>query len=158
MRLLRTLARGKGTTSRRQLLKALGVSAAAAPLVPALGGWAKAATVPAKRLPLLFTPDCIVPDRWFPTGTETAWQISDAAHILKPLERHKNEMIFLKGLTHRTSGSGAHEQAMGGCFTGNACVGKTGGAASVDQIIAKALPKMTDFQSLQFGVQSFYGG
>jgi hypothetical protein len=161
MKLLRTLSVGKGTTSRRSLLRALGVSAAAAPLIPSLNGWAApapgAGTGP-KKLLLVFTPDGIVPNRWFPTGNETAFSFAGADHILKDMERHKADMIFLKGLPHRTSGSGAHEQAMGGCFTGNACIGKTGGAASVDQIIAKALGKPTDFQSIQFGVQSFYGG
>jgi hypothetical protein len=157
MNLLRTVSQGKGATSRRSLLKALGVSAAAAPLIPALQGWAKAAT-PVKRLVILFTPDGIVPDRWFPTGTETNWSFPGANHILAEMTRHKNDMIFLKGLPHKTQGSGAHEQDMGGCFTGNSLIGKTGGAASIDQIIAKTLPKVTDFQSLQFGVHSFYGG
>jgi hypothetical protein len=40
MKYLRALERGKGTTSRRQLLKALGVTAAAAPFLPALDSWA----------------------------------------------------------------------------------------------------------------------
>jgi hypothetical protein len=76
VKLLRTLERGKGTTSRRQLLKALGVSAAAAPLLPALDGWA-AGTGPIKRLLLLFTPDGIVDEQWYPTGSETQWAFPD---------------------------------------------------------------------------------
>ena len=61
MKLLRTLARGKGTTTRRQLLKALGVSAAAAPLVPALDSWAAPG---ARKLLMLFTSSGMVPEKW----------------------------------------------------------------------------------------------
>ena len=163
MKLLRTLGLGKHngspggkSLSRRALLKALGVSAAASPFIPALDSWAADYSA-TRRLLLLFTPDGMVPEQWWPTGTETAWQLND---IMKPLERHKNDLIVMKGLPHRTQGSGAHEQAMGGLFTGNSLIGKTGGAASVDQIIVQQLKSQlnTDFPSLQFGVHSFYGG
>ena len=40
MKLLRIPALARRNPTRRQLLKALGVSAAAAPLLPALDGWA----------------------------------------------------------------------------------------------------------------------
>jgi hypothetical protein len=164
MKLLRTLGLGKvgGTPkgrplSRRSLLKALGVSAAAAPFIPTLDSWAADGAV--QRLLLLFTPDGMVPEQWWPTGTETAWQFPQGG-IMTPLERHKNDMIVFKGLPHKTQGSGAHEQAMGGLFTGNSLIGKTGGAASVDQIIVQQLKAQltTDFPSLQYGVHSFYGG
>jgi hypothetical protein len=163
MKLLRTLGLGKenGTPkgkalSRRGLLKALGVSAAASPFIPALDSWAADYSA-TRRLLLVFTPDGMVPEQWWPTGTEDSWQLAD---IMKPLERHKNDLIVMKGLPHRTQGSGAHEQAMGGLFTGNSLIGKTGGAASVDQIIVQQLKSQlnTDFPSLQFGVHSFYGG
>ena len=157
MKLLRTLERGKGTTSRRQLLKALGVSAAAAPLLPALDGWA-AGTGPIKRLLLLFTPDGIVDEQWYPTGSETQWAFPTGG-IMDAMNRHKNDLIFVKGLPRKTSGSGAHEQAMGGLWTGCGLLGsKRPSGPSVDQIIAKQLPKETDFPSLQFGAMSFFGG
>jgi hypothetical protein len=140
--------------SRRQLLRALGVSAAAAPLVPALDGWAAAADAPAKRLLLLFTPDGIVPDQWWPKGSETEFTFPS---ILAPLDRHKADLIVLKDMPRYNGGSGgAHEHGMGGLWTGNSISGNQGMAPSVDQIIAKGLPTVTDFQSLQFGVQSFY--
>ena len=149
-----TLPNRKRGPSRRQLLRALGVSAAAAPLVPALDGWAAAADAPAKRLLLLFTPDGIVPDQWWPQGTETDFTFPA---ILEPLNRHKADMIVLKDMPRHNGGSGgAHEHAMGGLWTGNSISGNQGMAPSVDQIIAKGLPTVTDFQSLQFGVQSFF--
>ena len=156
MKLLRIPALARRNPTRRQLLKALGVSAGAAPLLPALDGWAQNAARP--RLLLVFTPDGMVPEKWWPTGTETAWTLP-ADGTLEPVMKHKADMIVMKGLPHKTSGSGAHEQAMGSLFTGNSLLGnKRSGAASIDQIIAKQMPKVTDFPSLQFGVQSFYGG
>jgi hypothetical protein len=135
-------------------LKALGIGAAAAPLIPSLDGWA-AGTAP-KKLLLLFTPDGIVPDRWWPTGTETAWNFP-AHGICMPLTKYKDKMIFFKNVNRATGGSGgAHEHAMGGLWTGNSISGNQGMAPSVDQIIATKLTKQTDFDSLQFGVMPYF--
>jgi hypothetical protein len=160
MNYLRTLERGrvagKLSPSRRQLLKALGVGAAAAPLIPSLNGWAQSSTGAPQRLLLVFTPDGIVPEQWWPTGTETAWNFP-AGGICEPLNRHKADMIFFKDIPRFNGGSGgAHEHAMGGLWTGNSISGNQGMAPSVDQIIAQKLPKATDFQSLQFGVAPFF--
>ena len=161
MSYLRTLERGKvvgnkRAPSRRQLLKALGVGAAAAPLIPSLDGWAQSAGDAPKRLLLLFTPDGIVPEQWYPTGTETAWNFP-AGGIMEPMNRHKADMIFFKDVPRFNGGSGgAHEHAMGGLWTGNSINSNQGMAPSVDQIIAQKLGKTTDFQSLQFGVQAFF--
>jgi hypothetical protein len=158
MNILRIPNLAKRNPTRRQLLKALGVTAGLAPMLPALDGWAATAS-DRKRLLILFTPDGMVPEKWWPTGSEAAWTLP-ADGTLEPLmAKHKNDMIVMKGLPHKTQGSGAHEQAMGGLLTGNSLLGnKRAGGASIDQIIAKALPKVTDFQVLNFGVHSFYGG
>jgi hypothetical protein len=153
---LRTLALGKNAPTRRHLLKALGVSAAAAPLIPALDGWASAATAAPKRILLLFTPDGIIPEQWWPTGADTNFTFAPGS-ILEPMTRHKNDLIILKNMPRLTGGTGgAHEHAMGGLWTGNSISGNYGMAPSVDQIIAKGLPNATDFQSLQFGVRPYY--
>jgi hypothetical protein len=161
VKLLRTLSlgkvgNGKMSPSRRQLLKALGISAAAAPMIPALNGWAAGATAAPKKLLLVFTPDGIVPEQWWPTGTETAWNFP-AGGICEPLNKYKEKMIFFKDIARATGGSGgAHEHAMGGLWTGNSIASNQGMAPSVDQIIAKQIGKATDFESLQFGVQPFF--
>jgi hypothetical protein len=155
MKLLRTLSLGKRAPSRRQLLRALGVSAAAAPLIPSLNGWA---ADPVKRLLLVFSPHGVIPADYWPTGTETNFTFPSGG-ILEPLAPHKQDLIILKGVSRKVAGkSGLHEVAFGGLWTGNTTMGEDGGAASVDQIIAKGLPKTTDFASLQFGVQCPYGG
>ena len=95
-----------------------------------------------------------MPDQWWPKGSETEFTFPS---ILEPLNRHKADMIVLKDMPRHNGGSGgAHEHAMGGLWTGNSISGNQGMAPSVDQIIAKGLPTVTDFQSLQFGVQSFF--
>jgi hypothetical protein len=152
MKLLRTLQLGQGL-NRRQLLKALGLSAAAVPLMPRLDSWA--ADGPPLRLMLCFSSSGTVPELWWPTGTETNWNFPANGSLL-PLTKHKGDMIILKNLKRGASGGGGHEQSMGGLWTGNSCQSSVAQAASVDQIIAKNLPKLTDFQSYPFGALSFY--
>jgi hypothetical protein len=158
MKLLKTLQLGKGL-NRRQLLKALGVSAAAAPLIPSLDAWGAG---PKKRLLLLFTSSGTIPETWYPTGTETAWTFPKGGS-LEPLAKHQASMILMKGLNRGASGGGGHEQSMGGLWTGNSCLNSNALAPSVDQIIAKKLGPMhaadgVPFASLPFGVMSFYAG
>jgi len=157
MKLLKTLPLGKGL-NRRQLLKVLGVSAAAAPLVPSLDAWGAG---PKKHLLLLFSSSGTVPETWYPQGTETAWTFPKGGS-LEPLAKHQGDMIMLKGLARGASGGGGHEQSMGGLWTGNSCISSAAQAPTVDQIIAKKLPanlaRETDFASYPFGVLCFYAG
>jgi hypothetical protein len=157
MRHLRALARGKGTTSRRQLLKALGVTAAAAPFVPALDSWA--AGPPIKRLVTVFYPHGVVPENYWPAGSETAFTFA-AGSILEPMTPHKADMIIFKNLKRPSRGPGEHERCAGNLWTGTALApgSQDANGPSVDQIVAKASMAPTDFASLQFGVQTAYWG
>jgi hypothetical protein len=154
MKLLKTLSLGKGL-SRRQLLKVLGVSAATAPMLPTLDSWAQPGDVPPKRMLLLFTSSGTIPELYYPTGTETAWNFP-ANGILEPLNKHKADLMILKGLKRGAAGGGGHEGSMGGLWTGNSCKSSVAQAPSVDQIIASKIAKKTDFQSFPFGVHTFY--
>jgi hypothetical protein len=156
MKLLRTLARGKGTASRRQLLKALGISAAASPFVPTLDGWASAASSP-QRLFLLYSPHGVIPQNYWPSGTETNFTFP-AGGILEPLTPYKSDMLIFKGLKRDTRGSGDHERCFLNIWTGTALAPGTQEAngPSIDQIVAKAIKPQTDFESLQFAVQPHY--
>jgi hypothetical protein len=157
MKLLKTLQLGKGL-NRRQLLKAIGVSAAVAPLVPALDAWGAGER---KRLLLLFSSSGTIPETWYPTGTETQWAFPKGGS-LEPLAKHQADMVMLKGLVRGAGGGGGHEQSMGGLWTGNSCISSVAQAASVDQIIARNLKanmaKEVDFPSIQLGVLCFYAG
>jgi hypothetical protein len=149
----------KHTPTRRQLLRALGVSAAAAPFVPTLDGWAAPGASP-QRLLLLFSPHGVIPSLYWPTGTETSFSFP-AGGILEPLASHKQDMIFFAGLKRPTCCGGMdHERLLGSLYSGSALVqpGRNGNAITIDQIIAKRLPKETTFESLQFAVQNTYWG
>jgi hypothetical protein len=156
MKLLRTLARGRGATSRRTLLKALGVSAAASPFVPALDGWAAAAGSP-QRMFLLYSPHGVIPQNYWPTGSETAFNFPTGG-ILEPLAPYKDQMVIYKGLKRDTRGPGDHERCFCNMWTGTALAPGTqeGNGPSIDQIVAKAIKPPTEFESLQFAVQPHY--
>lgn len=157
MRYLRALSRGKGITSRRQLLKALGVTAAAAPFVPALDSWA--AGPPIKRLVTVFYPHGVVPENYWPAGTETAFTFAPGS-ILEPMTPHKADMIVFKNLKRPSRGPGEHERCGGNLWTGTALAAGSQDAngPSVDQIVAKGSMSPADFASVQFGVQTAYWG
>jgi hypothetical protein len=156
MKLLRRISAGKALRSRRQLLKALGVSAAAAPFVPVLHGWAEAQTAP-KRIFMLFSPHGVIPDAYWPTGSETAFNFPTGG-ILEPLAAHKSDMVIYKGLKRDTRGPGDHERCFCNMWTGTALApgSQEANGPSIDQIIAKAIKPTTAFESLQFSVQPHY--
>jgi Protein of unknown function (DUF1552) len=157
MKLLRKVTRAKGTTSRRQLLRALGISAAAAPFVPALDGWAAPGATAPKRLFLLFSPHGVIPETYWPSGNETSFTFP-AGGILEPLAPYKDQMIVFKGLKRDTRGPGDHERCFCNMWTGTALApgSQEANGPSIDQIIAKAIKPTTAFESLQFSVQPHY--
>jgi hypothetical protein len=157
MNLLKNITLGKAHPSRRQLLKALGMSTVAYPLLPTLDGWAQGAGTPTRKLLMLTTSSGVVPEAWYPTGTETAWTFP-AGGSTEGFNRHKNDFIFLKNLPRGAAGGGGHEASMGGLWTGNSCISSQAQAPSVDQVIAKAVKQPTDFQTFPFGVMCFYAG
>jgi hypothetical protein len=165
MKLLRSSLVNRHATSRRSLLKALGVSAAAAPFVPALDGWAAAGTRAPQRLVLLFAPHGVNPSKYWPikgqSGAETdfSFPAGDDA-ILKPLLPHKADMIFFDGLKRDTSGPGDHERLLDSLYSAGKVgpIHKYSSAITIDQIIVnKWKPAQeTTFPSLQFAVQNWF--
>jgi hypothetical protein len=152
--------------NRRQLLRTLGVGAAAAPLVPALGhAWAAPGRKPPRRLVLLFSSGGMVPELFWPVPTDTGFHFTPGSS-LEPLEPHRNDLVILKGLARKMQGvGGAHERAMGALWTGcrlNPGDQFGGGGwpsgPSIDQIIARGTKRQTDFASLEIGVQPFGPG
>ncbi len=150
--------------TRRQLLRALGISAGVAPLVPALNGWATPASRP-RRLLLVFSGNGMVPERFWPKGGEKDFSFP-AGNVLEPLEPFREDLVIFKGLKRKVHKlGGAHERAMGALWTGcrlNPGSQFGGGGwpsgPSVDQIIARGMPKGADFASLEVGVQPFGPG
>jgi hypothetical protein len=154
--------------SRRQLLKRLGLAAAASPLVPLfhsdLASGQQAA--PPKRLVLFFTPHGTIWNQWAPKGTETAFTLSP---ILSPLERHKSHLTVLAGVGIPDKGVGApHTKGPSLLWTGSTladdgtfnrsdcsggCTYGWNTSASIDQLVVNALKPTTPYKSLQFGVR-----
>lgn len=148
---------GSAPYSRRRLLQALGLGAAATPLLPLLNasGQEAGGTTP-KRLLLVFTPDGIAARDyntavdWRPQGTETDF---DFHYIHEPLTPMKHKIVIPWGLTMSAAGAGeAHAHGMAGLWTGSTLNGPSAGAnfdggnghltgwgsgASVDQLIAQ---------------------
>lgn len=126
--------------SRRSFLGALGAFSAGVAthvLPPIRLARAQEGTAP-KRLIVFFSPLGTIRDAWFPTGTETNFQMSP---ILAPLERHKSDLLIFKGLDQqREIYASANHQEMGGILTGTRVNGDEETSShsniSVDQFIA----------------------
>jgi hypothetical protein len=138
------------------LLQALGLGAAAGPLIPLLNADAQTASRP-KRLLLLFTPDGSPAldysnsVEWRPTGTETAFTLQS---MEAPLDPFKAKITVPGGLTMSAGGAGeAHAFGMAGLWSattlpgpgagvsfdgGNGHLTGWGAAATIDQIVAQA--------------------
>ncbi|MEO8978731.1 MAG: DUF1552 domain-containing protein [Polyangiaceae bacterium] len=153
--------------TRRNFLRAAGGAAVALPLLSSLRAGAAGATFP-KRLVLMYTPNGVIPDAWYPKNvtSETAFDLND---IHAPLQAFKDRMILLGGvdLTITNTGPGGlHQKGIGGLFTGqqlqdgdlfvDGCGQRAGWAngISVDQQAAKTLAVGTPITSLELGVRA----
>ena len=160
-------------TNRRDFLRNLGVGAAALPFVCNLPGVrslpsvlaAESATRRKQRLVVLFSPNGIVPDTFWPDaqGTDFAFKTS-----LAPLEAFRDRTLLLKGLSDKVAGDGDSHMRGIGClltgtelFPGNIQGGSDTPAGwssglSIDQEIKAFLQAdaatRTRFGSLEFGV------
>lgn len=157
--------------NRRTLLGAAG-GALGASLLPLLEtplalAQSGSATVPPKRLVLLFNPNGTVPDAFWPTeSSETNFELGP---ILQPLSPFQEQLLLLKGLdlsvvTGDRRG-GPHQRGMGALFTGwglqeGTMLGGDGRLAgwangrSVDQQVVRRLTPPTLLPSLELGVRA----
>jgi hypothetical protein len=165
--------------SRREFLRDLGLSAAAAPFIlhlPSLGladelslaneaGANPLAAGRKTRLVIMFSPNGVVPDAFWPDETGEQFTLKES---LAPLEPFKNRLLTLHGVCDRVRGDGdAHMRGIG-ClltgielFPGNIQGGSDTPAGwstgiSIDQEIKNKLQSQestrTRFGSLEFGV------
>lgn len=155
-------------TSRRAFLKTLGVSPAALPFVLNLPSLAAASTPAAKRkqrLVVVFTPNGVTPETFWPQPSEDSLRLPPA---LEPLAPYRQQTLVLRGIDGRIKGDGDdHMRGMGGLLTGVELLpGNTQGGghtpagwasgASIDQEIKRHLQRdastRTRFGSLEYGV------
>ncbi|MCA9581234.1 MAG: DUF1552 domain-containing protein [Myxococcales bacterium] len=149
-------------TNRRRFLGALGAAGMGALPLP-IARWAnmtaRAADDFPKRFFVFFTPNGVVPEEWFPSGTEEGFSLPAMS---KPLDDRRSELIFFRGV-HMTSaeiGPGlSHEKGMGHMLTAMPLMpesqGGLAGGISIDQRIANHIGTGTPYRSLELGVRSY---
>lgn len=152
-------------TTRRQILKNLGISGTTLPFLSALPSFAGEASVgPKKRIIFMFSPNGTLPTKFWPTD---GGQLSKSP-ILAPLAPFQKQTTVLKGISNRVGGDGdRHMRGMSCLLTGarlhpgNIQGGSDSPAGwasgiSIDQEIKNFLQKnpatRTRFGSLEVGV------
>jgi uncharacterized protein DUF1552 len=147
--------------SRRDLLRALGVSAATAPFIPLLDGHAGEAATP-KRLVLFTHPNGVVLENWRCPGGEYDFELSP---ILAPLAAHRDHMLVLDGVDLGHAMDVGHSDlghaGLASLWTGTSPIWQDqtledgwASGPSVDQVVANAIGGETAFASIQSGVIS----
>jgi hypothetical protein len=155
---------------RRQLLRALGGAGIGLPLLSSLGsGGARAQAVAApKRLILMYTPNGVIHEGWWPTpgAADTEFTLNQIHQSLAP---YQDRLILLKGVNNLVASTGLtggpHQRGIGGLYTAQTLgqgtfvdgCGKTAGWAngiSVDQEIAAVIGQSTALKSLELGVRA----
>jgi hypothetical protein len=154
------------TKTRRELLRDLGIGAAAFPFVlnlPSLGFANQQARK--KRLIIIFSPNGVVPKTFWPDQEGKDFQFKES---LKPLEPWRDRTLVLHGVSDKIRGDGDNHMRGMGClltgielFPGNIQGGSDTPAGwasgkSIDQEIKDRLQNdastRTRFGSLEFGV------
>jgi hypothetical protein len=154
------------TTNRREFIRELGIGAAAVPFILNLPGLGFANQQHRKqRLVVVFSPNGVVPDAFWPSEEGADFQFKD---ILKPLAPFQARTLVLHGVCDKVRGDGDNHMRGIGClltgaelFPGNIQGGShtpAGWASgiSIDQEIKNFLQNdsatRTRFGSLEFGV------
>jgi len=160
--------RTESNSSRREFLKYLGVSSAVAPFLwnlPEVGFANVVSGRRKQRLIVMFSPNGIVPKNFWPDEEGGDFKLKP---ILKPLEKYKDQMLIMNGVSNKIRGDGdSHMRGMGCLLTGiELFPGNIQGGShtpagwakglSIDQEIKNYLQKnpetRTRFGSLEFGV------
>ncbi len=140
----RTVLRGAGAALALPLLDCM---------IPALTPIVKTAGRPVNRLGVIYVPNGIVMDQWTPAGEETALQITPT---LAPLERFRDRMIVLSGLTSRFGFVGTHSAAATKFLTdvNPKQSSQIEAGISMDQLAARTLGEHTQLASLEVALES----
>lgn len=148
----RTALKGAGATLALPFLEAM------QPLSAAAGPNPEDAPV---RMACLFMPNGVRQDRWTPTGSEDAMELSP---ILEPLESLKQDILVLSGLSNRGSFTGdGHYVKTSGWLTGTTITKTTGSnincnGISMDQLAANRMGQQTRLPSIELGCEPTASG
>ena len=150
------------TLDRRHFLRGAGVALAMPYLDAMAPAFAATRTLQANapsRLAFVYVPNGVIQEAWTPAAEGDNFEFT---RILKPLERHRQDLLVLSGLTHNNGralgdGAGDHARAASSFLTG-IHPKKTAGAdirlgISVDQVAANSIGSQTRFASLELGIE-----
>ncbi|MDZ4697889.1 MAG: DUF1552 domain-containing protein [Deltaproteobacteria bacterium] len=146
------------TLSRRCVLQGGGAAIGLPWLDAMIPRCARAASRPV-RLVTYFTANGVPPETWYPTGTETSFELPAC---LAPLQRHRSRMIVFDGIANAgglfydcdASHEGGHIAALTGFPAAKQCshIAEEAQGPSLDQAVADVIGTGSRFKSLQLGV------
>jgi len=144
----RTFLRGMGVTLALPLLDAM---------VPASTALAQTAAQPVRRFGAAYSPNGMILDMWTPAETGTGFELP---LILKPFERHREQLLVVSGLNSGPSRAGAHALAEPTFMSGVWHPKRTEGSdieagTSVDQLLAQKYSEGLTFPSLEVCAEDF---
>ena len=146
----RTLLRGAGITLGLPFLDAM---------VPAMAATTNSAT-PATRLGFVYVPNGIIESHWLPKTQGAGFEFNSTMKALEPYRDRLTVLSNLAQINGRSFGDGGGDHARAGAtwLTG-VHPKKTEGAdirsgISADQIAAREFGKLTQFSSLEIGVEA----
>ncbi len=145
----RTFLRGIGAGLALPLLDAMVPAAVAARLT---------AATPAMRMGFVYVPNGIIPREWLPKAEGTGFEFM---RTMKPLEPFRENLVVLSNLAQLNGrplgdGPGDHARAGATWLTGvhpKKTESDISAAISADQIAANELSKVTQFGSLELGLE-----
>ena len=141
--------------ARRRVLKMLGYSALALPILRLL--WpehGRAAPGPAQRVIFFYFPDGVAgpsqdgqPSLWHPSGSETGFSLTQQ---LEPLGELKNDCVFFNGLSLGPTDSGSHPGGAKKLLT----AADGGNNESIDRYLARTVGASSPFRIVYLGAQA----
>jgi hypothetical protein len=141
--------------SRRAMLRGAGSIAIALPWLEIMErGRAHAQTdTAAKRFLAVYTPGGTVQDKFWPTGSESAFTLSP---ILKPLEAVQSKLLVLQGLDMKSAVGEQHQAGIVAWLSGTPQSNdhrQYSSGPSIDQVIATRISADKPKRSLEFAVR-----
>ncbi|MFO0617947.1 MAG: DUF1552 domain-containing protein [Polyangiaceae bacterium] len=146
---------------RRAFLRRIGLGAAALPFVPWLDVHADT-EAPPRRIIFFFSSNGTIRESWLPTVKEGGLELGP---ILSPLERHKQRLLVVDGLTHKVvlekGDRSGHSAGMNTALTGRkahqtdkvkAPLRSLATGISVDQYLGSRIGKETKLRTIELGV------
>ena len=141
----RTVLRGIGATLALPLLDGM---------VPALTALGRTAAKPVRRLGVVYVPNGIVMEQWIPATADTGFEITP---ILKPLERFRDRLLVVSGLSNKGPDN-IHETGATSFLTGvppkRTQGSQLGAGVSMDQQVAREAGRHTQLASLELALES----